>query len=134
MERNRPRGWILDDAALRELVVRVPRSLAALEAIVEIPAGVVRHCSAELLACIAAAKVPEPAPALDMRQRPDPVKGALVKKLAAVNQAVAAELDISPEVLTTRRDLERLAEGERNLPALRGWRRAVIGEKLLATV
>lgn len=134
MERNRPRGWILDDAALRELVVRVPRSLAALEAIGEVPAGVVRHCSAELLACIAAAKVPEPAPALDMRQRPDPVKSALVKKLAAVNQAVAAELGISPELLITRRDLERLAEGERDLPTLRGWRRAVIGEKLLTSV
>lgn len=134
MERNRPRGWILDDAALRELVVRVPRSLAALEAIGEVPAGVVRHCGAELLACIAAAKVPDPPPALDMRQRPDPVKSALVKKLAAVNQAAAAELGISPEVLTTRRDLERLAEGEKDLAALRGWRLAVVGERLLASV
>jgi ribonuclease D len=134
MERNRPRGWILEDAALRELIVRVPRSLAALEAIGDMPAGVVRHCGGELLDCIAAAKVPDPAPALDTRQRPDPVKSALVKKLAAVNQAVATELGISPEVLTTRRDLERLAEGEKDLAALRGWRRTVIGEKLLATV
>ncbi|HEU5442752.1 MAG TPA: HRDC domain-containing protein, partial [Steroidobacteraceae bacterium] len=33
MERNRPRGWILEDAAVRELIVRVPRSRAALEAL-----------------------------------------------------------------------------------------------------
>ena len=26
IERNRPRGWILDDAALREIVMQVPRS------------------------------------------------------------------------------------------------------------
>ncbi|MFZ1870067.1 MAG: HRDC domain-containing protein, partial [Steroidobacteraceae bacterium] len=58
VERNRPRGWILDDAALRELIVRVPRSLAALEAITEVPAGVARHSGAELLACVAAANVP----------------------------------------------------------------------------
>jgi len=134
MERNRPRGWILDDAALRELIVRVPRSLAALEAIGDVPAGVVRHCGEELLACIAAAQVPDPAPTLEARQRPDPAKTALVKKLAAVNQAVATELGVSPEVLATRRDLERLAEGGQELAALRGWRRAVIGEKLLATV
>jgi ribonuclease D len=134
IERNRPRGWILDDAALRELVVRVPRSLAALEAIGEVPAGVVRHCGGELLACVAAAEVPDPAPALDLRQRPDPVKSALVKKLAAVNQAAATELGVSPEVLATRRDLERLAEGDQDVPALRGWRRAVIGEKLLAAL
>jgi ribonuclease D len=134
MERNRPRGWILDDAALRELIVRVPRSLAALETIGDMPAGVVRHCGEELLACIAAAQVPDPPPALDARQRPDPVRTALVKRLGAVNQAVATELGVSPEVLATRRDLERLAEGEQELAALRGWRRAVIGEKLLAAV
>ena len=134
IERNRPRGWILDDAALRELIVRVPRSAAALEAIAEIPAGVVRHCGRELLACIAAAKLSDPPPPLDARPRPDPLKSALAKKLGALNQALAAELGISPEVLATRRDLERLAEGSDDIAALRGWRRAVIGEKLLAAI
>jgi ribonuclease D len=134
MERNRPRGWILDDAALRELIVRVPRSLAALTAITEVPEGVVRRCGGELLACVAAADVPDPAPALVTRQRPDPAQGALVKKLGAVNQAVATELGISPEVLATRRELERLAEGGEDIGALRGWRRPVIGEKLLAAI
>ncbi|HZT01317.1 MAG TPA: ribonuclease D [Steroidobacteraceae bacterium] len=134
MERNRPRGWILDDAVLREVIARVPRSLEELESLPEMPAGVMRHCGRELLACIAAAEVPSPAPALDPRQRPDPVKSALVKKLGTLNQATAAELGISPEVLATRRDLERLAEGDRDLPALRGWRQAVIGGKLLGAI
>ena len=134
IERNRPRGWILDDAALREVIVRVPRSLAALEAITELPAGVLRHCGQELLACIVAANVPDPPPAMDTRQRPDSSKSALVKKLGALNQAVAAELGISPEVLATRRDLERLAEGCDDIAALNGWRRAVIGQKLLAAI
>jgi ribonuclease D len=134
IERNRPRGWILDDAALREMIVRVPRSMAALQAIAEVPAGVLRHCGEELLACIAAAQVPDPAPPLEARQRPDPAKAALVKKLAALNQAVATELGISPEVLSTRRDLEQLAEGGRDLAALHGWRRPVIGERLLAAL
>jgi ribonuclease D len=134
VERNRPRGWILDDGVLREMIVRVPRSLAALEAIAEMPAGVVRHSGAELLACVAAANVPDPAPALDMRQRPDPLKSALAKKLGAVNQAVATELGINPEVLATRRDLERLADGGDDIAALRGWRRSVVGEKLLGAV
>jgi ribonuclease D len=134
MERNRPRGWILDDAALREVIIRVPRSRTALEAITEVPSGVLRHCGEELLACVAAAEVPDPPPALDMRQRPDPVKAALVKKLGAVTQAVAAELGISPEVLATRRDLEQLAEGGGEIGALRGWRRGIVGEKLLAAM
>jgi ribonuclease D len=134
MERTRPRGWILDDTALREMIVRVPRSLAALGSITEMPPGVVRHSGGELLACIEAANVPDPAPPLDLRQRPDPAQSALAKKLGAVNQSVATELGISPEVLATRRDLERLAEGGEDLAALRGWRRAVIGERLLASI
>jgi len=134
MERNRPRGWILDDAALREVIVHVPRSRAALERMEQLPAGVLRHCGDELLACVAAANVPDPAPALDTRQRPDPAKSALVKKLGAVNQAVATELGIGPEVLATRRDLERLADGEHDIAALQGWRRAIVGEKLLAAI
>jgi ribonuclease D len=105
-----------------------------LEAIQDMPAAVVRHCGDELLDCVAAASVPDPAPALDLRQRPDPVKSALVKKLSAVNQAVATELSVSPEVLATRRDLERLADGGQDIAALRGWRRAVIGEKLLGAM
>ncbi|MGH8209792.1 MAG: ribonuclease D, partial [Steroidobacteraceae bacterium] len=46
--RNRPRGWILDDTALREIVLRVPRSAQELSAIAEVPAGVVKHCGDEL--------------------------------------------------------------------------------------
>ncbi len=45
----------------------------------------------------------------------------------------AAALGLGPEVLCTRRDVEALVFPDRGEPAvLRGWRRAVIGEKLLA--
>jgi ribonuclease D len=134
MERNRPRGWILDDAALREVIVRVPRSLEALEGISALPAGVLRHCGEELLACVQAARIPDPPPAVEARQRPDPARNALLKKLAAISQDAATELGISPELLATRRDLERLAEGGRDIAALRGWRLAVLGERLLAAL
>ena len=134
IERNRPRGWILDDAALRDIVVQVPRSVEALAAIPEFPAGVLKHCGAELLECIRAAEVPHPAPPINTRTRPDPAKSALVKKLGALNQAIAAELGLSPEVLATRRDLELLADGRRDVGVLRGWRRDVIGDRMLAAL
>ena len=63
IERNRPRGWILDDTALREIVLRVPRSVQALTGIAEVPAGVVKHCGDELLACVQAAEIADPPPA-----------------------------------------------------------------------
>lgn len=134
IERNRPRGWILDDAALRDIVMQVPRSVEALAAISEFPAGVLKHCGAELLECIRAAQVPHPPPPINTRTRPDPAKTALVKKLGALNQAIAAEIGLSPEVLATRRDLELLADGRRDVGVLRGWRRDVVGDRMLAAL
>ena len=64
----------------------------------------------------------------------DPDRAALVRKLVAVNQAAALQLNLSPELLATRRDLEQLAEGRRDVPVLIGWRRQIIGERLLAAL
>ena len=134
LEHDRPRGWILEDGALREIVLRVPRSAAQLAAIPELPAAVVKHSGAELLACVAAAGIPDPAPPAPGRPQSDPQRNALVRKLGAISQAAAAELDLVPEVLATRRDLEQLADGRRDGAVLRGWRRAVVGERLLAAL
>ncbi len=134
IEHDRPRGWILDEPVLREMIMQVPRTLEALEAIPGMPAGLAKRRGAELLACIAAAEVPEPAPPLQPRTRPDPAKVALVKHLAGIIQAVATELNVVPELLATRRDLEQLADGQQQAAVLSGWRRAVLGERLLAAL
>jgi ribonuclease D len=132
--KNRPRGWILDDVALREIVNRVPRGRAALATIPELQEGIVRHSGDELLAMVEAAGIPDPPPPLPRRERPDPAFTALVRRLADVVQQVAGELAIAPEVLATRRDLEQLARGEPADAVLRGWRLEVIGGKLRAAV
>jgi len=133
-QHNRPRGWILEDAVLREMVMRVPRTPEELSAIADVPPGLVKRRGAELLALVAAAQLPDPPPPLPGRSRPDPARAALVKKLATLSQTVATELNLVPEVLATRRDLEQLADGRRDAPVLHGWRRAVLGERLLAAL
>lgn len=131
---DRPRGWILEDGALREIVLRVPRTAAQLAAITELPVGVVKHSGAELLKCVAAADIPDPAPPLPGKPQSDPARNALVRKLGGIAQTVAAELSLVPEVLATRRELELLADGRRDGAVLRGWRRSVLGERLLAAL
>jgi len=115
-------------------VLRVPRTAAQLAAISDLPAGVVKHSGTELLACVAAAGIPDPAPPVPGRPQSDPQRNALVRKLGGISQAVAAELNLVPEVLATRRDLEQLADGRRDGALLRGWRRSVLGERLLAAL
>jgi ribonuclease D len=134
LEHDRPRGWILEDGALREIVLRVPRTAPQLAAIAELPAGVLKHSGAELLACVAAAGVADPAPPAPARPQSDPERNALVRKLGGISRGVAAELGVVPEVLATRRELELLADGRRDGGVLRGWRRAVLGERLLAAL
>ena len=133
-ERNRPRGWILDDLSLREIVLRLPRSLEALGALPEMQESVVRKCGEELLALVRAAGIADPPPPLPRRERPDAAQLAIVKRLADVAGEVAKSLEISAEVLATRRELERLAAGKHDVSLLRGWRNELLGGKLLAAL
>ncbi len=134
IDRNRPRGWILDDAVLREIVASVPRDPAALAAIADIPEGVVQRSGAELLDLVRNAQIPEPPPPLPRRERPDPALAAAVKRLAELTRQAAGETGISAEVLAPRRELERLAAGDLAVGVLCGWRRAVVGGRLLESL
>src|SRR6185312_3267324 len=60
MDRNRPRGWILDDTVLREIVTRVPRSVEQLQNVPDMAPGIVKHCSRDILEMVAAANVSNP--------------------------------------------------------------------------
>ena len=134
IERNRPRGWIIDDAILREILVRLPRDLDALAALPEMQESVVRKCGEELLGLVRDAAIPDPPAPLPRRERPDPALVALEKRLADVSAEIAKELEISAEVLAPRRELAKLAAGKRDVSLLRGWREKVVGGKLLAAL
>jgi ribonuclease D len=71
---------------------------------------------------------------LPRRERPDPALLATAKRLADITAAVATELEIGPEVLATRRELEKLAGGRKDVSLLRGWRAEVVGKKLLSAL
>lgn len=131
IDRNRPRGWILADPVLKEIVASVPRDAATLGAISEMPQGVVQRSGLEILELVREAEIPEPPPPLPRRDRPDAAFTAVVKRLAELTREAAGETGISAEVLAPRRELERLAGGDQNVALLRGWRREVVGERLL---
>jgi ribonuclease D len=131
-EKDRPRNWILDDAALRALVMNPPRDAPALAAVQELTPGFVERTGPRILELIAGAALPKVLPPPAQRSRPDPQHLARVKQLGVVLQKLAEELAIAPEVLATRRDLESIARGETTADVLQGWRRAAAGQTLLA--
>jgi ribonuclease D len=128
---DRPRSWILPDAALRDMVLHVPRSMTELALTADLPEGIRHNSGAGILAVIEAARLPEALPPLPKRQRPEAAETELLRKLSQLTQQTGRELGIAPEILATRRDMQRLVSGARDGGPLAGWRRAVIGERLL---
>lgn len=133
MRRDLPRSWVIPDDTLRELARRRPDSPAALAAVPGLPAALAKHAADELLALLAAA-TPDTGPDHEPPNRLTPEQKAAMRRLQAALQGAAAALDISAEVLATRRDLTALVRGSRDAAPLRGWRREAVGEALLAAL
>ncbi len=137
-ERDRPRGWIMDDALLVDLAERRPADAAALEGIGGMPPKLVSHCGAELVEMIAnASSLPEPE--CPTAHTPPPVAEgkAWMKRLKAIVRDAAERHQLPPALLAGQRILKGLMvqawpEGQAELPpVLAGWRRTVIGDALL---
>jgi ribonuclease D len=133
MKHDRPRGWILPDEGLREIAERVPTSAAQLEGLRLVPAGVLRKNAEELLGIIQQAqRDSQHEEGYDPPGKPDPDQVARVTKLMSVVRTQAEQMKIAPELLATRRDIEQLVYSGKTQTISSGWRRGVIGERLLA--
>lgn len=126
---NRPRQWILRDAALLEIAAAAPEDQWALSRLPSLPPKLARRVGKELLALVAAARSGSD---YQPPGRPDESDKELLKELQARVAAVAARLEVVPEVVASRKDLSAALAGARNLRVFRGWRRELIGEELLA--
>lgn len=128
---DKPRGWILADDALREMSERLPSTSEELERIRSLPPAVVRKRGLELLSLIAQAQeLAADEPAAFTPPKPDPQKLALVTKLMNAVRARATEINVSPELLATRRDVEQLVFSGRAERLSGGWRREALGDRL----
>jgi ribonuclease D len=133
MQSDKPRGWILSDDTLREIAERLPTSVAALEKVRSLPAGVIRKRGDELAALVAQGKENSgDEPPSFVPSRPEPEVLGRITQLLAFVRAEAERLSIAPELLATRRDVEQLVFSGRAEHLLSGWRREVLGERLVA--
>jgi ribonuclease D len=130
LDSNRPRQWILKDAVLLAVAQESPRSETQLASIEGMPAATVRKCGAailELLQQAMAGSDDYQPPA-----RPGETEKARLKAMQREVAAVARDLDLAPEVITPRKELASLILGDRGVRSLGGWRRELIGDRLLA--
>ncbi|WP_439499822.1 ribonuclease D [Bosea sp. (in: a-proteobacteria)] len=133
--RDVPRQRVLKDDAMMDVVQRAPRSTEALAELRSVPNGFERsRAGGEVLAAIerGLALDPRTLPRLE-RERGRPSNGAVLDLLKVLLKATADTERVAPKILASSDDLEAIAsDDEAEVPALRGWRREVFGEKALA--
>jgi ribonuclease D len=127
---NRPRQWILRDAALLEIAAATPQDEAALSRIPALPPKTARRAGPELLGLVAAAR--EGPDDYEPPARPDEPQKAILKEMQRRVAAEAERLGVVAEVLAPRKELSEALAGRRNLRVFKGWRRQVIGGELLS--
>jgi ribonuclease D len=130
---DRPRRWILADEALLSLAEAEPGGAAGNTALDALPPAVQRKHAATLVGLLEGSAA-SAAPTNPLPEPLDPTQDKLVKQLMARLRQLAEQHRVSAPLLATRKDIEALVRGQRDLPLLAGWRRELAGEELLARV
>jgi ribonuclease D len=131
--RDVPRARVLKDDALIEIALAAPRTEEALSNLRAIPRGLERsRAGAEILAAIERAMARDPASLPPIERDRRSANGATVELLKVLLRQVCEETGVAAKMIATVDDLEAIAASDNaDVLALKGWRRAVFGEKAL---
>jgi ribonuclease D len=133
-ERNVPRNRVFKDDALVELASNKPRTIEELGRSRLLLREARRGDIADgILAAVAAgvACPPERMPQPDRSREKLQVNPALADLLRVLLKAKTESAGVAAKLIAPASDLDAMSAGERDLPALKGWRREVFGEDAL---
>lgn len=131
-KRNLPRNWIASDRQLADIALNRPGDESALRALEEIDDSFVRHNGRDVLALMHDMDKRGRGEIIWRRQPPlTDAQRRLCDKMMAMVRSTAKSAQIAPALLATRRDIEALARGQEHMQLLEGWRRELIGDRLL---
>lgn len=132
--RNLPRGWVVNDRVLYAIAERLPENRFQLSEVEAIKPSLIKRDGDTLLALVKEARERD-AEALP-EALPSPMSPAFKQRLKALKRVVKAEaeeLNLAPEVLLRRRELEALVTADlegQALPLPAGWRGERLAEAL----
>jgi len=132
---DRPKRWILADDIVLALACEAPTDHDGLLA-AGLPAKANDRFGSELLVRIRQAKslAKEQWPTRASFEKPTAEQRTLIKSLMTRLQEIAEQHQIDPGLLATRKIVQKLVQGERDLPLLTGWRNNIAGETLLGII
>ncbi|MEM7581822.1 MAG: ribonuclease D [Acidobacteriota bacterium] len=138
-KRDLPRNFVLHDKTLVELARKLPRERNALRRIESLGRSAFQRHGTKLIDLIrsALAVPPSELPEAQPRARDLSPYRSQVQELRQEVKTIADRLGLPPELLATRKSVEKLARrffdsrSPTLPPELRGWRQAVVGSRLI---
>ncbi|WBU65546.1 ribonuclease D [Paracoccus aerodenitrificans] len=130
--RNVPRSRVFKDDALVELASTKPQSEAELgKSRLLLREGRKPEIAQGILAAIKAGLEDPDPPRPPKDQHSQPGNAALGELLRVLLKAKAEAASVAPKLIATTSDLDAIAQGRRDVPALQGWRAEVFGHDAL---
>jgi ribonuclease D len=135
-ESDQPRSRILKDDALVELAMQRPQHPEGFDKLRAVQRGYGRSAAAQeviaILKAVEALPKSELPPALERYRGPSP-KGAVGDLVRVLLKAVSEEHGVAARIIATSDDIDAIVlDDNADVPALKGWRRKLFGEKALA--
>ncbi len=133
--RDVPRGRILKDHGGADIAVQAPTTVERLASLRSLPKGFEKSKWGQDIPDLvkrALARDPKTLPAIE-RSKPAANGTAIVELLKVLLRMTSERHAVASKVIATVDDLERIAaDDDADVPALKGWRRELFGEKALA--
>lgn|SRR5690554_336165 len=133
---DQPRSRVLKDDVLFELAMQRPLTSEAFEQLRAVPRGFGRSSvAADIVALLKDVEAIPKAdlPILPERYRGPSPKGAVGDLVRVLLKSVAEQHGVAARIIATSDEIDALVlDDEADVPALRGWRRKLFGEKALA--
>ncbi|HVV61244.1 MAG TPA: ribonuclease D [Pseudolabrys sp.] len=133
--RDVPRGRVLKDDVIGDIAVQAPTTIERLGNLRSLPKGFERSRWGEAIVEAVQrglARDPKTLPRIE-RFRPAMNGAATVELLKVLLRMTSERHGVAAKVIATVDDLDRIAaDDEADVPALKGWRRELFGEKALA--
>jgi ribonuclease D len=133
--RDVPRSRVLKDDAVGDIAVQAPTTVERLGTLRSLPKGFERsRWGNEIIEAVKRGleRDPKTLPRLE-RFKPAPNGAATVELLKVLLRMTSERHGVAAKVIATVDDLDRIAaDDEADVPALKGWRRELFGEKALA--
>ena len=133
--RDLPRGRVMRDDALGDIAIQAPTTLERLSHVRSLPKGFERsRWGQDVIDTVQRGlnRDPKTLPTLE-RQKSTNANGATVELLKVLLRMTAEQHGVAAKIIATVDDLEQMAADDAaDVPAFRGWRRELFGDKALA--